>query len=83
MTAPSGRPCTTGQGFRVNQRNTFHGMKITARPSHGTATASGHLIKYQSRPGYVGNDTFVFTIYGTQSGAPRVASVQVNVSVEK
>jgi hypothetical protein len=82
MHTSSGRVCTTGQGFRISSRNTFHGIKITTQPRNGEARASGHHVKYRSRPGYRGQDTFVFTVYGTQSGAPRVAPVQVNVVVE-
>jgi hypothetical protein len=82
MTVSSGRSCTTGQGFRIASPNTFRAMKITTRPLHGTASTSGHLITYRSAPGYVGSDTFVFTVYGTQAGgSPRVAPVQVSVTV--
>jgi hypothetical protein len=80
--APSGRPCTTGQSFKIARRNTFEGMKIAMAPQHGSATASGHRITYKSSPGYVGSDSFMFTIHGTTSGKPRVASVQVNVTVD-
>lgn len=83
LSAPSGKSCITGQGFRIAPPNTFRGMKITTAPLHGTATASGHLITYRSQHGYAGSDTFVFTVYGTQAGgAPRVAPVQVNVTVQ-
>jgi hypothetical protein len=83
LTAPSGKACRTGTGFRIAPPNTFREMRITERPRNGTATAVGHIITYRSRSGYVGSDTFVFTIYGTtHNGAPRIAQMLVNVTVE-
>lgn len=48
-------------------------------PSHGTAAASGAKIVYTPQPGYVGADTFTYTV-GDAKGLTSSASVAITVA---
>jgi len=61
-----------------------HTIAITQRPSSGTATVDVNHVRYRSRPGFVGNDTFTYAMHGRHSalgGSPSVWRVRVHVTV--
>jgi len=79
MRVTSGDPC----GYRMQSLSPVHTYAIAQRPSHGTATVEGSRIRYRSRPGFVGNDTFIYALHGhTATGnIPAVWRVRVHVTV--
>lgn len=79
MRVTSGDPC----GYRMQSLSPVHIYAIAQRPSHGTATVEGSRIRYRSRPGFVGNDTFIYALHGhTATGnIPAVWRVRVHVTV--
>src|SRR5438067_13090096 len=78
---PDGAPCT----FRmtdVGGDRAVYGVEIPTPPKHGSASASGRAtVIYQPRPGFKGEDTFVFELVGRMNGSPTSAKVRVTVTV--
>lgn len=58
-----------------------HSFKIATAARHGTALASGSTVSYRPRPGYKGDDSFVFVVIGNADGVARQATVRVRVTV--
>jgi hypothetical protein len=80
MRVTSGDPC----GYRLRDTlSPVHATVIAQRPSNGTATVDVNRIRYRSRPGFVGNDTFIYAMHGHRalSGSPAVWRVRVHVTV--
>jgi len=80
MRVTSGDPC----GFRLRDSlSPVHTIAITQRPSSGTATVDVNRVRYRSRPGFVGNDTFTYAMHGHSAlgGSPSVWRVRVHVTV--
>ncbi len=80
MTVSSGDRCSIRMAISSGPN---HSTEIVQRPSNGTvATEAPHRVIYRSRPGYVGNDIFVFAWRGLSNiNAPVVRTVRVNVRV--
>ncbi len=76
----SGDPC----GYRL--RHSFgpiHKTVVVQRPAHGTVTIDVNRVRYRSRPGFVGNDTFAYARHGLRmiDGTPVFYAYRVNVTV--
>ena len=80
MTADSGKPCPIR--FKHSSGPTYN-VEIVQRPANGTLQIGGmQRLVYTSRPGFVGQDAFVFARRGlTKVGIPTVRTVQVAVTV--
>jgi hypothetical protein len=81
---------TQGSTCAINLRagggSAFGSIKISSRPAHGTAGASGsYSVAYRPKPGFTGSDSFAFTASGSGSREPNVGrstTIQVNVTVQ-
>jgi len=80
MMADSGKPCPIR--FKHSSGPTFN-VEIVQRPASGTLRIAGmQRIIYTSRPGFVGQDEFVFARRGlTKIGVPTVRTIEVSVNV--
>jgi hypothetical protein len=80
MTVKSGKRCNIRMQF---SRGPTHGARIVARPSHGGVHVNGgNDIIYQSRPGYIGADSFTYARSGFDTRNLRVTrTVRVEVTV--
>jgi hypothetical protein len=79
MTVSSGKPCT----IRFRSSGPMFHVNIVQAPRHGTVrTAEVASVIYQSRSGFVGDDTFSYARRGlTTRGAPTTRTIKVAVSV--
>jgi Bacterial Ig domain len=80
MRVTSGDAC----GYRLRDSlSPVHTIAIAQRPSNGAATVDVNRVRYRSRPGFVGNDTFTYAMHGHSalSGSPAVWRVRVHVTV--
>jgi hypothetical protein len=58
------------------------GFRIVQRPAHGTVEIGPLFVRYKSRPGYVGSDSFTYQRSGrTALGAPNERTVHIDVTV--
>ena len=80
MTADSGKPCPIR--FKHSSGPTFN-VEIVQRPASGTLrVVEMQRIIYTSRPGFVGQDAFVFARRGlTKVGVSTVRTIEVSVTV--
>jgi hypothetical protein len=80
MMADSGKPCRVRFGHSSGPTNS---TDIVQRPANGTLRAGEvQALIYTSRPGFVGQDTFVYARRGlTKAGVPTVRTVRVSVTV--
>jgi hypothetical protein len=80
MMADSGKPCPIR--FKHSSGPTFN-VEIVQRPSSGTLrVVEMQRIIYTSRPGFVGQDAFVFARRGlTKVGVSTVRTIEVSVTV--
>jgi hypothetical protein len=80
MTADSGKPCPIR--FKHSSGPTFN-VEIVQRPPSGSLRiVEMQRIIYTSRPGFVGQDAFVFARRGlTKVGIPTVRTIEVSVTV--
>jgi hypothetical protein len=80
MTAKSGRPCSIRLRFT---RGPMWTASIVQRPSNGTVSVGGsNRIIYRSRPGFVGNDAFIYARQGQDRyNSPVTRTVRVAVTV--
>lgn len=76
MSATSGESCE--HSLSAGGRTLLVGARISRPPKFGTAVAQGvSRVVYKSKPGYVGQDSFTYTI-STKSGS---ADLVFNVDV--
>jgi hypothetical protein len=81
MFAVSGKPCGR---VLLGSRGPTTGVRVLQQPSHGSATVRGLRVVYVSRPGYVGDDRFVFAWEGKDTlNQPRTNTVEMHVRVSK
>lgn len=61
----------------LNQTLTY---ALASNPAHGTASLSGHTVTYTPNSGYVGSDSFTFTVTNTssQTSVPATVSITIN-----
>ena len=79
MYAVSGKRCSID--VRRTQGPMFSARVVT-QPSNGRVSISGNQVVYISRPGYVGNDRFVYAREGLDaSNRPITRTVEVGVKV--
>jgi hypothetical protein len=80
MYAVSGKRCSitllgTGGG-------PIHGTRLVAHANNGSVSVSGNRIIYVSRPGYAGDDHFVYARQGSDMlNRPITRTVDVSVKV--
>ena len=68
--------------FRRALRTTeVHSITIASAPRNGAASVSGHVVTYDPRSGFKGEDSFVFAINGKRNGSSARATVRVFVTV--
>ena len=78
----SNKPCTLTRDLRAfGTSQMTQSAQIAAKPSNGVATSSGYLVTYRSRPGFAGQDSFVFQIKGSHNNAPQTWTVRVELVV--
>ena len=80
MNAASGKDCSIV--VRSEEKLTIDSNEITNPPSHGGAKAKGNAgAYYRSNPGFHGDDSFAFTLCGSDKGKPGCSTVRVKVHV--
>jgi hypothetical protein len=75
-----GAVCRTSVS-RVWNTSEVKSVNIASAPRNGTASASGRSVTYRPRPGFKGDDSFVFAIVGRKAGGAQRATVRVSVAV--
>ena len=75
-----GAVCRTSVS-RVWNTSEVHSVNIASPPRSGSASAAGRSVTYRPRPGFKGEDSFVFAIVGRKAGSPQRGTVRVNVTV--
>ena len=79
MYAVSGRRCSISMN---RYRGPIHTTRLVTPPKHGSVSISGNLVIYVSRPGYAGDDRFVFARHGMDSvNRPAIHTAEVSVIV--
>jgi hypothetical protein len=77
----TGTPCQIAVN-RVFGTGELHTIRIVEAPHHGAAFLTGFNVGYRPRPGFKGEDSFVFLVAGRDSGKPRTGTVRVRVTVQ-
>jgi hypothetical protein len=77
----SGVDCRMNRSLRAGPRDVLRSVVIASKPANGVATASGYVVTYRSRPRFVGRDSFVFLINGSQGTFHYTSTVRVEVVV--
>jgi len=80
MTVSSGAPCSLTIAW-TGGATSIQGVRISASPGNGSASAGSTRVTYRSKPGYRGPDSFAFAISGRNNAGPGIATVQVSVNV--
>ncbi len=75
-----GAVCSTSPS-RMGGTSEVHSVNIAAPARHGTASISGRTVLYRPKPGFKGQDQFVFAIIGNKNGSPQRATMRVTVTV--
>jgi hypothetical protein len=79
MFAVSGKRCSI-DFFR--SLGPIHSTRLVANATNGTVSVNGHRVTYLSRPGYIGNDRFVYARQGqSTSNRPVTRTIDVTVKV--
>src|SRR5262245_5523146 len=78
INADSGEPCniklTEGRGTIIKR------IVVLSQPSKGSVSSPNIVnVTYRSRPGFQGQDSFVFGVVGSKEGVPGTAKVAVTV----
>jgi len=77
-----GAPCSFRMTDVGGDRAVF-GVEVPVPPKHGTATPAGRAtVIYRPRPGFKGEDSFVFELVDKLGGNPTSARVRVTVMVK-
>jgi hypothetical protein len=75
-----GAACRTWAS-RMGGTSEVHSVNIASPASHGTASVSGRTVTYRPRPGFKGEDSFVFALVGQKDGRAERATIRVSVAV--
>jgi hypothetical protein len=79
MYAVSGKSCGI---VLIRSPGPIHGAGLVTRPSNGRVSIGGGRVAYTSRPGYVGDDRFVYARQGFDAlNRPVTRTVDVTVKV--
>jgi hypothetical protein len=79
MYAASGKRCSI---ILLRSGGPIHTTRLVAQASHGSVSVVGNQIVYVSRPGYAGDDHFVYVKQGFDTAnRPIARTVEVNVKV--
>jgi hypothetical protein len=79
MYAVSGKPCGVTV---VSSRGPVHGTRLVTPPGNGHVSIKGNRVIYVSRPGYVGDDRFVYARDGMDAiNRPITRTVEMSVKV--
>ena len=79
MYAVSGRRCSI---TLLRSRGPIFTARLVAQAKNGSVSISGHRVIYVSRPGYAGDDRFVYARHGMDSvNRPISRTVEVSVKV--
>jgi hypothetical protein len=79
MYAASGKRCSI---ILIRSLGPIHTTRLVAQASHGTVFVEGNRIVYVSRPGYAGDDHFVYAKQGFDTiNRPISRTVEVSVKV--
>lgn len=77
---------TKGSGCAINVhaggRSRFDGISISARPRNGVVTTRSVGVAYRPKPGFTGNDVFVFAVKGQFASGEGAAVIRVSVTVQ-
>jgi hypothetical protein len=80
MVADSGKSC--GIIVRAGSHSRYDGVNVRVPPRHGTVSSrAGVGVTYRSRPGFKGEDTFVFSVTGQMWSGTGTATIRVAVTV--
>src|SRR5689334_19883243 len=78
----TGKPCPLTRDLRsLGTSHMTHPVQIASKPSNGVATVSGYIVTYRSRPGYLGQDSFVFLIKGSHNNVAYTSTMRVELVV--
>ncbi|MGJ4941316.1 hypothetical protein ACQR1W_12150 [Bradyrhizobium sp. HKCCYLS1011] len=81
MFVASGKRC--GVVSLITAGPTF-GPRVLQQPAHGRVSIEGRRVVYISRPGYVGEDSFVFARDGLDTlNKPRTNTIEMHVQVSE
>ena len=75
-----GAMCRTSVS-RVWNTSEVHSVNIASPPRNGNASAAGRGVSYRPRPGFKGEDSFVFAIVGRKAGSAERGTIRVYVTV--
>ena len=79
MYAASGKKCAITVS---HSRGPIHSAHVVATPRNGSVSIAGDRVTYRSRPGYVGDDRFVYARQGFDNlNRPVTRTVDVTVKV--
>jgi hypothetical protein len=79
MYATSGKHCGI---ILLRSRGPIHSTRVITQASHGNVSVQGSRLVYVSRPGYVGDDHFVYAKEGFDPmNRPVTRTVEVTVKV--
>ncbi len=78
MQVVSGKPC----GIAIaNSAGGTKSQEITRRASNGKAEIVGFVVRYTSRPGFVGKDSFSYVRHALDATNNRPITLPVNIDV--
>ena len=79
MFAVSVKPCSV---IVLRSLGPVHGTRLVVPPGNGHVSISGNRVIYVSRPGYVGDDRFVYARDGMDAvNRPITRTVEMSVKV--
>lgn len=77
----SGEPCRIS--LLAGGQSRYESLRIVTRPRGGSVVADGRTgVVYRPRPGFAGEDRFIFAVTGTSSIGSGTSELYVDVTVE-
>jgi len=82
LTAASGESCAVTED-RTGGKTVIKSVKVTSPPKNGSASPGPIGVTYRSKPGFKGNDSFIFTIFGDGNAGTNVtATIQITATIQ-
>jgi hypothetical protein len=82
LLAASGESCAVTT-TRTGSKTVIKSVKITSPPKNGSASAGPIGVTYRSKPGFKGNDSFTFAVFGDgDAGTNVTATVQMSATIQ-
>jgi hypothetical protein len=79
MYVVSGKPCSR---VLLRSRGPTFSVRVMEQPTHGRVSVRGLRVVYVSRPGFIGDDRFVYAWEGNDTlNQPRTNTVEMHVRV--